>query len=441
MSATTITPDMITLYREHLARRGKKQSAADESAEFLGIFADVLAENQNVADAIPLFIGRITPRGMVIVRAAYQFLDDYAKFAAKEHPDLSGAIREGCLRIFENTAKEYVRERKQEILPIPADAVISEKCRGEVTNGQFVTAFGELQRFVMACYDEIEQSPFVWGYPDTYPTDGYYNRVIDILFALVFSGKYQNSALEVDGKKFFACAGVKRHKKAELMVSGFEKMGLKFDSFSKNADKFNVTYPKNPLVLHALNAYVSEIDEKKPHWSYGKPRNGLSYRYAECESAQAHETAFLAEFDYMPPALREIQLWLYAQAAKYGFAIDPDEPKEKGCMLYKKGSKRWLLVGQSQFSWASSKEIYAKAIFRNMHAHEDMAKLYGRFPDTFKSNCRRCNGNKPCTMRIEFTACGMARRCCAYNSFLFENPTLDDVKLILELFKLEYNVK
>ena len=144
--------------------------------------------------------------------------------------------------------------------------------------------------------------------------------------------------------------------------------------------------------------------------------------------------------DYASEALHHIQLWLHAEAAKYGYTIDPDEPMEKGCMLYKKGSKRWLLVGQR-----SDGSVFAKAIFRKAHTHAMMAALYDRFPDTFMSNCSLCGGSKApdekCTMRIEFTVHGKARRCCAYLSFVFNNPTQDDVKNILELFKLENKIK
>ncbi|MDD4414024.1 MAG: hypothetical protein PHR14_05640 [Oscillospiraceae bacterium] len=436
-----ITDTMKTLYREHLIHKGKKQSVIDESMEFADIFSVVLENNPNVPDAIPVFIERVNPRGLVAVKAAWGFLDDYAKFIEKEHPSLADAVCEGCRRIFEQTAKDDVKERKQNILIIPADVKISTKCRGELMDEQFIAAFSELQQLMIACYDNIEKNPFAWGYPDFYSTDGYYNRVNDILFALVFCGEYQNDILTVDGNKFFSYSGVKRHKKVELMVSGFERMGLRFDSFGKKVDTFRVTYPKNPLVLHALYSYVSEIDEEKPHWSYGKPRHGFSYRFVECTTVQTHETIFLAEFDYMPKALQDIQLWLYAEAVKYGFVIDPNEPLEKGCVLYKKGSKRWLLVGQPRFSWTKSDEIYAKVIFRNVLTHDDMAELFRRFPETFQSNCRGCNGNKPCTMRIEFDVDGQSYRCCAYNSFLFKNPTLEDMKLILELFKLENKIK
>jgi hypothetical protein len=188
-----------------------------------------------------------------------------------------------------------------------------------------------------------------------------------------------------------------------------------------------------------LSAYVGEIDETAQHWTYGVPRNGYSYRFIEDPAVQTHECAFLAEMDYASGALREIQYWLHAEAAKCGFAIDPGEPKEKDCMLYKKGSKRWLLAGQDGGGVA-----FVKAIFRAAHSHETMAKLYRRFPDTFRHNCgSSCGPNvKPsCVMRIEFKIDGDLRRCCAYNSFYFNSPSPDDMRMILDMFKLENRIR
>lgn len=428
-------------YREHLIRKGKKKSFIDENMGFLDTFATVLADNPNIPDAVTVLIERINSQGMVAVKKAYEFLDDYTRFIKKENPALSDVIFEACQQIFEQTAKNDLHERKQDILPIPSSIKISSRFLNGISNEQFVTAFSGLQKFVIACYDEIEKAPFGWGYPDFYTTDGYYNRVNDILFAMTFFGEYRDDVLTVDGNKFFAYSGIKRHKKVELVVSGFERMGLSFDSFDKKSDTFCVTYFENPLVLHALCAYMSDIDENKQHWSYGTPRHGFSYRFVECPTTQTHETVFLAEFDYMSKELQEIQLWLHAEAAKCGFFIDPNEPLDKGCIRYKKGSKQWLLVGHPKYSWMASDEIYAKVIFRDVLTNDGMLELYRRFPDTFRSNCRGCNGNNPCTMRIEFTVDRQPRRCCAYNSFLLKNPTLDDTKLILELFKLENNIK
>ena len=428
-------------FLQYLTDKKKKQAYIDECAGYAEHLAAAFDTQGITPAAIPDFNERSRTWSRVAVKTAYQFLEDYAKFAEKEQPLVADAIRTGCRRIFEQTAKEEVNKRKQNILPIPTDAKIDPKHLGELTNEQFVTAFGELQRLVIACYEDIEKDPFAWGYPDFYTTGGYYNRINNILFAFVFCGEYDNGVLTVDAAKFFARADVKRHKNIEMMLSGFEKMGFIIEPFDKKSKEFTVSFPNNPHVITVLNAYTSEIAENIEDWRIEKPRNGFSYRYVECPTVQTYELEFLAEFDYMSPSLQEIQLWLHAEAEKYGFKIDPNEAMEKGMMLYKKGSKRWLLVGQPQFYLMHTKEIFCKTIFRSVNTHETMPELYRRFPDTFQSNCRGCQGTNPCTMRIEFEVDGKPRRCCAYNSFLFKNPTLDDVKLILELFKLENKIK
>jgi len=428
-------------FLQYLTEKKKKQDYIDECAVYMDHLSAAFDKQTISPAAIPDFNERASSWSRVAIKTAYQFLDDYAKFTGKEQPSVAEAIRNGCRQIFEQTAKDEVKKRKNDILPIPDDAKIDPKHLGELTNEQFVNAFGDLQQLIIACYDDIEKDPFAWGYPDYYITGGYYNRINNILFAFVFCGEFKNGMLTVDAANFFARADVKRHKNIEMMVSGFEKMGFVIEPFDKKSKEFTVSYPNNPHIITVLNAYAGEIDESTPDWKYIIPRNGFSYRFVECPSVQTHETVFLAEFDYMSSDLKEIQLWLHAEAAKCDFSIDPEESLEKGCMLYKKGSKRWLLVGQPRFYFMKSSEIYVKTIFRSMLTHEDMPELYRRFPDTFQSNCRGCNGNNPCTMRIEFTIDGKPRRCCAYNSFLFKNPTLDDVKFILELFKKENKIK
>ncbi|MCL2022774.1 MAG: hypothetical protein FWG82_00185 [Oscillospiraceae bacterium] len=428
-------------FLQYLTEKKKKQNYIDECAVYMDHLSAAFDAKTISPAAIPDFNERASSCSRVAIKTAYQFLDDYAKFIEKEQPLIAEAIRKGCRQIFEQTAKDEVKKRRNDILPISDDVKITPKHLSELSNEQFVKAFGDLQRLIIACYDDIEKDPFAWGYPDYYTTGGYYNRINNILFALVFCGEYSKGVLKVDAAKFFARADVKRHKNIEMMISGFEKMGFVIEPFDKKSKAFTLSCPNNPNMIIVLNAYAGEIDENTPDWKYIIPRNGFSYRFIECPSVQTHETVFLSEFDYMSSALQEIQLWLHAEAAKYGFTIDPNEAMEKGMMLYKKGSKRFLLVGQPQFYLMHTKEIFIKTIFRNVLKHDDMPELYRRFPETFLSNCRGCQGANPCSMRIEFTVDSKPRLCCAYNSFLFKNPTLDDVKLILELFKLENKIK
>lgn len=63
------------------------------------------------------------------------------------------------------------------------------------------------------------------------------------------------------------------------------------------------------------------------------------------------------------------------------------------------------------------------------------------------SLCNLCNGhggknfNEPCSMRITYEIGWKKYRSCAYRSFYFYNPTLEDIKLILKLYMIENKIK
>jgi hypothetical protein len=83
-------------------------------------------------------------------------------------------------------------------------------------------------------------------------------------------------------------------------------------------------------------------------------------------------------------------------------------------------------------------------IFRDVFEKEEDAvlSLTRKFPDTFKSNCHYCGGKeKECAMRICYDIEEKPHRNCAYNSFYFYNPTLEDVKVILQLYISENKIK
>lgn len=135
---------------------------------------------------------------LVKVQKAFEFLSDYVSFLQKEQPELpplADDINRYCLNRFQTSVIEYVINRKKEILLIPADVVVDPKYLGGLTNAQFVSTFKELQKMVIGIYQDVEKSPFVWGYPDYYATDGFFNRVIDFLFAFILCGEYNNETI------------------------------------------------------------------------------------------------------------------------------------------------------------------------------------------------------------------------------------------------------
>ena len=442
------------IYTEYLEKKYKSQKQIEEYKKFFGLFKDIIAHNkvETLTDITETDINDFIKSiewSAVEVQKAFDFLYDYVSFIQKEHPELNALasiINEYCLKKFEICGKNAATNRKKLILLIPDDVIVDQKCLGTLTNNQFVTAFRDLQKLIIKIYDDVEKSPFEWGYPDYYVTDGYYNRVVDFLFAFAFCGFCKNGILTVDAKKFFAFPSIKRHKKPELMIIGFEKIGLIIDGYDKKSIFFDVKCPANPNVITVLYTYVHELGESALHWSAGEMcKWNFSYRYIEDSATQKYETVFHTKMDLSSEKLREIQYWLHYEAEKFGYAIDISHPYEKGCIQYQKKSKVFLLVGEKEIDGVPT--IISKVIFRDVlnNETEKVMELYKKFPNTFKSNCTLCNGSKTadskCSMRICYDIDGKPRRNCAYLSFFFQDLILDDIKKLLQLFILENKIR
>jgi hypothetical protein len=443
-------------YGDYLTNKKRNEKAIADRLWLLDEFNKSLNGNEITATAISAWIRpEDTDCRAGAIKNANEFLSDYAKFLESVgQTDVASVITSYYSDLYAQNTRNSVAWRRNAILPCPDDFKVNPKYLDEFTNDEFVRAFQQLQQTVASIYQDIEKTPFDWGYPDFLATDGYYNRVNDVLFGFVFNGSYHNSTITVDAKKFFASAGIKRHKKVELMIAGLENFGFQFENFSKKSESFSVTYIDNPHVMAVLNAYVGGIHfVAGKEWTWGKPRHSLSYHYVEDPAAQEFETVFHAEMEYASDKLKEIQYWLHSEAAKYGYTIDPNEPTEKGCILYKKGkSKRFLLVGENE------KGIWTKTSFITAFetVPEQMRSLCDRFPQVFRlddpGQC--CHGVTPdmisdkpggwderCPFRMYFKFDNVAYLRCGLGNFVFEDLSFDDVKAILNLFKVEKNIK
>lgn len=442
------------VYNDYLAKKYNNPTLIRERLRMLDRLNDVIVKNgsKSLFDVTAKDIGDFAISfqwSMVEVKKAFEFLSEYGSFIRNEQPEfqaMSAAIEDYCLKRFEASGREAAASRKNTVLFIPDGVQIEPKHLGTLSNDRFVSMFRELQRIVIKAYENIEQSPFEWGYPDYYTTDGYYNRVFDFLYAFVYCADYADGTLTVDKKKFFSFAGVKKHKKPELMIAGFEKTGFHFDGVDKKSTFYSITYPANPHIITVLNAYVRGLGENALHWSAGEMcKWDFSYRFVEDPSAQKFETVFHSKMDLASEELKEIQYWLHDEAEKCGYRINTSHPYEKSCIQYQKGANSFLLVGEKDIDGVST--VFSKVIFRDAFnkENEKIMQLHRKFPNTFKSNCTLCNGSKPsdskCSMRICYEIEGKPRRNCAYQSFLFLNPTFNDVVKLLELFKIENKIK
>jgi hypothetical protein len=92
--------------------------------------------------------------------------------------------------------------------------------------------------------------------------------------------------------------------------------------------------------------------------------------------------------------------------------------------------------------------IFQKIFTKHPEKAEELMK---RFPDAFgreESECNGCTAGN-CKKRISYVFNGKAHQSCGGResnknvkpAFVFENPSLEDVKFLLELYKLENNIK
>jgi hypothetical protein len=355
------------------------------------------------------------------------------------------------MKTAEEIIKMAVNQRKNYIVLIPENCVIDKKFLGSMTNSEFIIAFREMQKLIVSIYDDIEKAPFKWGYSKDFPSDnlflGTFSRFADLLNAIFTSGELSENGIVIDAIKFKK--KVQSHSKIDLFINGLAGFGFGFENYSSKTVTFTVTYEKMPQIINALYEYTKAQDEEiKLCWAQHVTFESFSYRWVEDSSTQTHEPFFLVKTDMSPKLLKDIQYWLYDEAKKYGFKIDKKKPLDKNCIFYQKGSKEFLLVGEMYRD--GKRVVFSKVILRkSFETHmEKINELAERMTNVFGANpescCTLCNGtvniNKPCSKRIQYEIDGKRYSNCAYKSFYFYNPILEDIHLILELFLAENKI-
>ena len=372
-----------------------------------------------------------------------------------------------------NYHRANVAASRGRIAPIPDGLKVNSQILMGLTNEQFIKTFRDLQKFFIVYYEDIEYNPIAWGYPDPcepyLPKDCKYigphdTRLTQLLFAFIKSGQIKNGTLIIDSNDF--CKHINRwgYGKPELMIDGIMRMGFTVENFIKESGAFTVSYPKNPHIMQVLCAYFT--DRPCPR-CYGTcsvmgrcywdcpvtPVTVFSYRFIEDPAEQKHETEFLAFVSGMPKNLQEIQYFLYSESKRYGYRFNKFDPVWAGGLLYEKGALDWPRVGIISDAWHEDDyrnfRFMAHVKFnRVFKTHTDkIAAFAEKRPDVFyntdpddvcNSHCGQTL-NEPCpSHRVTYELNGVTYHNCG--GFRINNPTLEDVKAILELYKLENNI-
>jgi hypothetical protein len=388
-------------------------------------------------------------------------LSEYADFCEIFDPLFSSAFHSYIRETFEGETRKAMKAYKDSMVFIPVGTKINPVHLNGLSNEEFVSAFKALQDFLYAVYDEIEcSSPFDWGFPSWNDLTWYgliHNRVVMVLNALVECSHAENNVLVVDKQRFTAHAKqrideqvvCRPPKKTKLLLDGLNNMGMHIEGYDDaDVPVFGVSFPGNPNVVAVLCSYFKERNPKiTNHIRY------FSYRFVQEPATQNYETFFLAKTDGEPKHLREMYYWLYDEAMKYGFA--PTGEEKIYCYLYKKGTKEWLLLGkgssyhEEEFLHSVNHTISLKFAFPKIyHTHPEKIKwLKKRFPSSFATRwggCYKCKEKKgkleTCKHRVMINQ-DNPKTGCVKGYFYFHDPTFDDVKEILEMYKLENNIK
>jgi len=439
-------------FMQHLAAKKKGKKHIEERSSLIRQFHATLNGQPPTAEAIDTFVRKRWSGYVSRDKNTFQALSDYADFCEQTAHVFNKFVRD----TFEGEARKAMKAYKSSMVFIPSNTKINPIYLDGLTNEEFINAFTFLQKFLYAVYDAVEQgSPFGWGWPNWSDLTWYgiiHNRVVMVLNALAECGYLENNTLVVDKYRFTEHSKKRADEqivcrppqKTKLLLEGLMQMGLHIEGLDDaSMPHFIVSFPNHPNVITAICSYFKARSESATnHVRY------FSYRFVEDAATQTHETLFLAMTDGEPKHLREIYYWLYDEAVKHGF--EPTGSEKMHCYLYKKGTKEWLLLGkgssyhESEFLHSINYSIATKFGFpKTYYTHpEKIEWLRQRFPTAFTSPWGGCHGCKAapedCKHYVTF---GHERYVCIKGYYYFHDPTFDDVKEMLELYKIEKNIK
>jgi len=459
---SAVTQAITQTFPEYLTGKGMKPPYIQKSMALADKFHAMLCNDSPSTEVIAEFINDVKRNGVKgdstgwgenATKTAYQFLDKYAEFCG-EASLFAAAYRKHICETFEEPARNAVNGYKKAMVFIPEDTEIDPYFLDGLSNDEFVTAFKALQQLVYDIYEEIERtSPFDWGWQGWQDIAAYgvwHNRIWGLLGVLAEIGHLDGNILVVDKKKLNDHDIAKQQNqlnskaKANMIIAGFMDMGLLIEGFDdKKAETFMVSCPDTPNLITVLNAYFKERRRecckcrkadvypcmKDCYVTFvGHHKQIFSYRFVEQHPPNTHDTEvlFMAVTDSAPEALRKIQYYLHDEATKHGYKIPPWTPAHGGSIQYWNytdnwGSKMWLTVS-SGTSWM---DFFYMLSMNKWTLKTKFKRILKKYPD--KADW------------LDSTYPGMFNR--SDGTLIMQNPTFEDVEIILEFYKLENNIK
>jgi hypothetical protein len=352
----------------------------------------------------------------------------------------------------------HAAERKNKTVKIPQNTVIKKECLIDIDNDEFVHCFSYLQDIAINVYDDMIENYAEYGIIAEADLKCPINLVScfgDVLYQISLIGELKNGALTVDIAKFKA--GVKKHRYNlilnKLCDNGFVITNHNGKAFIKGAVNFDVSYPDMPGVVNTLKGFALLIakymaDVKPSYYMYMHDFFGcFMYRFAEDETTRIYpEPHFMTIADGYSENGKKALFWLHSEADKYGFKTSSGFGTALGFM---NGNKGFLSLIEDKEHKVVVRLFLENVINKHINMLYDMPEyLQKPFGNT---TCVFCggigapgHGNTPsadgsCKLRFTFSWNGETIHSCK-RTFTFLDVKYEDLPLLLNLYKTEYNI-
>ena len=352
------------------------------------------------------------------------------------------------------SCQKKAEEKRDNIIYIPENTVIKKDCLIGIENEVFVRCFKNLQEIAYSVYNDMINNFADYGIKAETGKDGHFNLVGcfgDVLYQMSLLGELKNGAFAINIEKFKA--GAKKHKYNliinKLRDNGFEITNHNGKTFDKDAEFFEVSYPDMPEVVNTLKGYAliiaKYLADVKPSYVFYMTDFynfiNFQYRFAEDETTRKYsEPVFMTKTDLYSDNGKKTLYWLHDEADRYGYKMNSGF-----CTVldFRKGNKLFLCLNEDENKKINSRIILRKTVQKHVDMIYDLPEYLQK---EFKvSTCSFCGGSKPkdgsCDMRICYDWHNESIIGCAYHSFKFKDIQYEDLPLLLDLWKTEFNVK
>ncbi|MCL1822980.1 MAG: hypothetical protein FWG44_02135 [Oscillospiraceae bacterium] len=348
---------------------------------------------------------------------------------------------------------------------LPNGKVCSEYLAG-ISEKRFYKAINDLRKIFSDYYKKAENDPASLNLP-LFEVEKYRGCSAEgragntallnfpaAVFAVSLCAFVSNNALVVDiaelRKKFTELKSKRLPEQLDLLADfGFIIEG--FNRKLKKSGEFTITYPDNPDLLIVLTALGDKLRKYIPYF-FSQPVACYCFRLFE-QFIYLTPAVFANNTERLPPKTLEHfanvaeNKSLFAMTESFkerGLTLQIDADFLKNRFINQKGKDtlNFIEYGNEKSIYPITNESLALRLkLNNPDAY--MEKIEALPPHLFSAfvigRCGNCA--EKCNRKIKYRLNNEEKCVCGCHAFTFNNPSADDVALLMELYDLEQNAR